>query len=60
MKTISVYLQQIKTTAKHITFTDGAETIRIPRNEIIDRRRIAKSDYEVTITQSWAKGEGIV
>lgn len=60
MKTIPLYLQQVKSTPHHIVFTDGENTMKIPHSEIVNRKRIIKRDYEVTITHRFAKEEGII
>jgi len=59
MKTVKIYLQQVKLRAKDILFTDGQDEIAIPHDQIIERNRIVKKEYAVVVPERWAKEEGI-
>ena len=59
MKTVKIYLQQVKLRAKDILFTDGQDEIAIPHEYIVDRQKIIKKEYAVFVPEKWAKEEGI-
>lgn len=60
MKTVTLYLQQIKAHKTTIEFTDGQNKVVIPHGRIVERRRIKKKDYAVIVPERWAREEGII
>lgn len=59
MKTVSLYLQQIKANKTFIEFTDGESTLKIPVREIIEKKRVKGRDFHVTVSRRWADEEGL-
>lgn len=59
VKTVSLYLQQIKAHKTFIEFTDGESTVKIPVKQIIKKERMKGRDFNVTVSERWAKEEGL-
>ena len=59
MKTVSLYLQQIKAHKTFVEFTDGESTVKIPGREIIEKKRVKGRDFEVTVSKRYADEEGL-
>lgn len=59
MKTLVIYLQQIRRDNGKTVFTDGVNEIIIPDTAIVSKRKIIKKEYAVIVPAKWAKEEGI-
>ena len=59
MKTVSLYLQQIKAHKAFVEFTDGESTVKIPIREIIGKEREKGKNFKVTVSKRYADEEGL-
>lgn len=59
MKTVSLYLQQIKAHKTFVEFTDGQSTVKIPVKQIIKKERMKGRDFKITVSKRYADEEGL-